>query len=162
MWPCKVSKWQLQCELQKWVPPMLPISPVCMAGWLRVQIGEGNSSIYWTVYSRENLKSHGTQSAYWYWMVKMSLTFCGKRMIVMNNWCQAVKFDRLIQVTAESTLQEVQSSEDWFLRTYLSLIMKQPTSWQPVSRIKWRHIRMWHYDVVFVYKYGHYFFKRIT
>ena len=30
----------------------------------RRQIGEGNCRIYWVVYSRENLKSHGTQSAY--------------------------------------------------------------------------------------------------
>ena len=26
--------------------------------------------------------------------------------------------------------------------------MKQPMSWQPFSRIKWRHIRTWHYDVI--------------
>ena len=34
-----------------------------------------------------------------------------------------------------------------------SYIMTQPTSWQPVSRIKWRHITTWHYsyyDVLFV------------
>ena len=26
----------------------------------------------------------------------------------------------------------------------------------------WRHIRMWHYDIVFVFKNGHYFIKRTT